>query len=131
MKTSRRLAILGATAVVLTAAVAWERLAPASSDPSTMMATEAGLPEGAFAAGGGGHSPRSWRLREHKEALPEVSLAPSDIEMWTQFLKPSGDEANWSKIDWRDSMWDAILEARQTGKPLLVWSMNGHPQGFT
>ncbi len=129
MKTSRRLAILGITAIAVTAIVAWQGLNPDSAGPTSADGeASAGNWSG---VGKVGPSPRAWRLREHKEELPEISLTAPDIERRTQFRKPTGEEANWAKIGWRDSMWDAILEARKTDKPLLVWSMNGHPQGFT
>lgn|GEM_PF-383957 len=56
---------------------------------------------------------------------------PALLETWRDLIKPGEDERRWESIDWRSSAWDAILEARALDRPLLVWSMNGHPLGFT
>lgn len=64
----------------------------------------------------------------------EAVLPPPDfaeLERWATFLKPHGAETLWDEVQWRASMWDAVLEAHATDRPLLVWSMNGHPLGFT
>jgi hypothetical protein len=53
------------------------------------------------------------------------------VTSWFEHIEPHGEEVLWTNIPWRSNVWDAILEARETTKPLLVWSMNGHPGGFT
>ena len=70
-------------------------------------------------------------LRRFVAELPELSLEAADVDRWTNHIKPAPDEDGWSAIPWRDSLWEAALEARALGKPLFVWSMNGHPKGFT
>ena len=30
-------------------------------------------------------------------------------------------------VDADDSQWDAVIEAQARDKPILLWSMNGHP----
>jgi hypothetical protein len=44
---------------------------------------------------------------------------------------PSKDEERWREVPWRPSVWDAVVEAAQTDRPVLVWAMNGHPLGCT
>jgi hypothetical protein len=42
---------------------------------------------------------------------------------------PSAEEERWLRIPWRSRLWDAVEEAREAGKPILLWAMNGHPLG--
>jgi hypothetical protein len=37
----------------------------------------------------------------------------------------------WRKIPWRPNLAEAIVEAREMDKPILLWMMNGHPCGMT
>ena len=43
---------------------------------------------------------------------------------------PEG-ESGWREIPWRPNLGEAIVEARQKNKPILLWMMNGHPCGMT
>ena len=40
---------------------------------------------------------------------------------------------NWldERIGWRNEFWPAVEEARRLGRPILLWTMNGHPLGCT
>ena len=44
---------------------------------------------------------------------------------------PSKQEDAWRNVDWRSSFWDAVVEAQKAEKPILLWTMNGHPLGHT
>ena len=61
------------------------------------------------------------------------SLTPEsgNLDSWADFIRPSGDELSYEKIGWRSSFWPAIEEARGLGRPVLLWTMNGHPLGCT
>ena len=37
----------------------------------------------------------------------------------------------WTDISWRPNLAEAIREAREKDKPILLWMMNGHPCGMT
>ncbi len=37
----------------------------------------------------------------------------------------------WKTIPWHPSFGEAIKVARKEDKPILLWSMNGHPCGMT
>ena len=37
----------------------------------------------------------------------------------------------WRDIPWRPNLAEAIGEAREKDKPILLWMMNGHPCGMT
>ena len=44
---------------------------------------------------------------------------------------PSEDELAFRKLGWRSSLWQAVVEAREADRPILLWAMNGHPLGCT
>jgi hypothetical protein len=50
---------------------------------------------------------------------------------WLEFLEPDATEAAYRTVAWRAEFWPAVLEARQLGRPVLFWAMNGHPLGCT
>ena len=60
-----------------------------------------------------------------------VPLSLEEAEQWGKFLEPDSFESGWDEVNWRTSIWEAIHEAVETQKPLLLFSMNGHPKGFT
>lgn len=45
-------------------------------------------------------------------------------------LQPRADEA-WRTIPWKISLLDAQRAAAREGKPIFIWSMDGHPLGCT
>jgi hypothetical protein len=44
---------------------------------------------------------------------------------------PSKAEQAWQSISWRPTLWDAVVDAHKARKPILLWTMNGHPLGLT
>lgn len=44
---------------------------------------------------------------------------------------PRAGELDWQQIPWRTTFWEAVLEAQATDRPILLWTMNGHPLGCT
>lgn len=54
-----------------------------------------------------------------------------DLERWLEFIRPSKAELAWERIGWRSRFWPAVEEARELGRPILLWTMNGHPLGCT
>ncbi|MEZ6195342.1 MAG: hypothetical protein R3F20_06415 [Planctomycetota bacterium] len=63
----------------------------------------------------------------------EVSLVPGpeNLRDWLDFIRPSEAELAWERIGWRNEFWPAVEEARKLGRPILLWTMNGHPLGCT
>ncbi len=45
-------------------------------------------------------------------------------------LMPSPAEDRWRKIAWRSDLLAARIEARELGKPIFLWAMDGHPLGL-
>ena len=46
-------------------------------------------------------------------------------------IEPSQSEQAYREIGWRNALWPAVQEARKLGRPILFWTMNGHPLGCT
>tara|TARA_Y100001970_G_C14213189_1_gene848101 strand:+ start:420 stop:662 length:243 start_codon:yes stop_codon:yes gene_type:complete len=51
--------------------------------------------------------------------------------MWQNFIKPTDEELAWTKIPWRSTFYDGLVDADRLQKPVLFWAMNGHPLGCT
>ncbi|MDP7033757.1 MAG: hypothetical protein QF752_04625 [Planctomycetota bacterium] len=45
-------------------------------------------------------------------------------------MRPPAQE-KWRQIPWRTDLAASRLEAARLGRPLFIWSMNGHPLGCT
>jgi hypothetical protein len=46
-------------------------------------------------------------------------------------IRPRPDEVRWQEIPWQTDLWEARRLARQQGKPIFLWAMNGNPLGCT
>ena len=66
-------------------------------------------------------------------AVKEQSFQLDDktYTMWKNFIKPTAEELAWTKISWRSTFYDGLVDADQLQKPVLFWAMNGHPLGST
>jgi len=42
---------------------------------------------------------------------------------------PTAEEERWLKIPWRTDLSQALEDSRRTGKPVMLWVMNGNPLG--
>ena len=67
-----------------------------------------------------------------------LAAAPAPPELndqtyarWRDYIRPKPEEINWEEIPWRATLWDAVVEAQQQEKPILLWAMNGHPLACT
>ena len=54
-----------------------------------------------------------------------------NLREWLTFVQPAEHEQTYRRIGWRNEFWPAVQEARQLGRPILFWTMNGHPLGCT
>lgn len=48
-----------------------------------------------------------------------------------KFIQPDAKETAYREIGWRNQFWPAVQEAKRLGRPILFWTMNGHPLGCT
>ena len=59
-----------------------------------------------------------------------VVASAQDDELFRQVC-PAPGELRWQKIAWETSLWGGVVEAHAQEKPILLWTMNGHPLGLT
>jgi hypothetical protein len=62
----------------------------------------------------------------------EIPMLPTDPEAFERFhqaIQPRPEEVRWRQIPWETDLWEARRRAREAGKPILLWAMNGHPLG--
>jgi hypothetical protein len=64
--------------------------------------------------------------RQGSEAVGE-----HNYRQWIEFIRPNADEAKFMEIGWRAKFAAAIDEAKRLQRPILFWTMNGHPLGCT
>ena len=53
---------------------------------------------------------------------------------WNKIRKavlPDKADNQWRKVLWRATLWDAVIEAQEADKPILLWAMNGHALACT
>lgn len=60
---------------------------------------------------------------------PEITEA--NLGKWLAFIRPSEAELAWKKVRWHGELEEAAAEAKKLQRPVLLWTMNGHPCGET
>lgn len=61
------------------------------------------------------------------DKFEEGALTDANYEKWRDHVLPRNWELSYRRIPWRGSFWDAVIEAQAKDKPILLWTMNGHP----
>ena len=54
-------------------------------------------------------------------------LTDATYATWRDDLLPKPADLRYRQIPWRTSFWEAVVEAQEREKPVLLWTMNGHP----
>ena len=60
-----------------------------------------------------------------------VDLNDANYQVWRDHILPGEKELGWDQIPWLTTFKDGIIAADKEKKPLLLWTMNGHPLGCT
>ncbi len=63
------------------------------------------------------------------QAAPE--LTDKSYDGVRDAILPTKQEMGWKAIPWKSTLWDAVVQAQKDDKPILLWTMNGHPMGCT
>jgi len=50
---------------------------------------------------------------------------------WRDHIHPKPAELAFEACEWKPTFWEAVVEAQEKGKPILLWAMNGHPMACT
>ncbi len=61
----------------------------------------------------------------------ETKLTEKTYPAVVKALQKPPVKTYWRTIPWHPNFGDAIEVARKEDKPILLWSMNGHPCGMT
>jgi hypothetical protein len=62
---------------------------------------------------------------------PAPELTDANYAEWLKFVRPTARELAWREVRWHKALSEAAAEARQLERPILLWTMNGHPCGET
>ena len=76
-------------------------------------------------------SPLAGRTPDVPTAKAKVELNDQNYAEWRKHILPDTGELAWQQIPWATTFKDGIVAADAAGKPLLLWTMNGHPLGCT
>ena len=66
---------------------------------------------------------------QEPSTTPQPTMA--NLAAWRDHILPDRSELLWETIPWKSSLSAGFAAARESGKPLLFWAMNGHPLGCT
>ncbi|KAF0244885.1 MAG: hypothetical protein FD180_2106 [Planctomycetota bacterium] len=58
-------------------------------------------------------------------------LSDQNLAATRDTILPKPEEEKWRAIPWRTSYWTAVLDGNKAGRPVLLWTMNGHPLACT
>lgn len=58
-------------------------------------------------------------------------LTEKNWERTRDYVLPDEDEEAWLKVEWRGTFWDAVIDAQEEDKPIMLFAMNGHPFACT
>lgn len=62
---------------------------------------------------------------------PAQELSPQTFDRWAAHVRPAPAECSWQDIQWLENVGKGIAAGARQRKPVLLWAMNGHPQGCT
>jgi len=60
-----------------------------------------------------------------------TALCGDSLDKQIASVIPTAQEEVWLTIPWRTDLNRARKESQDTGKPMFLWIMNGHPFGCT
>lgn len=72
-----------------------------------------------------------FREIELSPVAADIALNAETYTIWRDHILPEPSEMAWEQIPWLTTFKDGILAADAADKPLLLWTMNGHPLGCT
>jgi hypothetical protein len=62
---------------------------------------------------------------------PLEPLGPETLERYRALIAPSAADEEWRAIGWRATFWQGVIDAQAADRPVLLFTMNGHPFGCT
>jgi hypothetical protein len=68
-------------------------------------------------------------VAQSRAQMPAAPRSNAALEKKIDALLPTQEEERWLQIPWRTDISQALSDARRSGKPVLLWVMNGNPLG--
>ena len=62
---------------------------------------------------------------------PAQELTEDTFDRWASFIRPAPAECSWQEIQWLENLGKGLAAGVEQRRPVLLWVMNGHPQGCT
>jgi len=62
---------------------------------------------------------------------PAQQLTEGTFDHWAAHVRPAPAECSWQDIRWLENLGKGVAAGVEQRKPVLLWAMNGHPQGCT
>jgi hypothetical protein len=63
--------------------------------------------------------------------IPAQDLTDDTFDRWASYVRPAPAECSWQEIQWLENLGKGLATGVEQRKPVLLWAMNGHPQGCT
>ena len=60
-----------------------------------------------------------------------AGLTEAEARKRFEEILPPASETGWMKIQWRNTVKQAVVDANAQDKPILLYQMRGHPLGAT
>ncbi len=60
-----------------------------------------------------------------------TTLTAVNFAAWRDYIRSEPVERDWARLPWLMTFHDGLQAAAKANKPLLLWTMNGHPFGCT
>jgi hypothetical protein len=60
-----------------------------------------------------------------------AALDGTNFRDYLRFIRPAAEELQWREIPWQSDLREAVRIAKEQGKPIFLWTMNGNPLGCT
>ncbi len=57
------------------------------------------------------------------------AIRDADYATLKSLVPPKPEEELFTTLPWETSLWAGRTKAAASGKPILIWSMDGHPLG--
>ena len=69
--------------------------------------------------------------RPIQEPESVANLTERNFDLWRDYVASRDDERAWARLPWLPTFHEGLAAAAASDKPLLLWTMNGHPLGCT
>ena len=76
-------------------------------------------------------APSKEEMLAAEKVTPSTKLTAGNYSSVRDAVLARPTKELWTDIPWRPNLAEAIKEAREKDKPILLWMMNGHPCGMT